>query len=80
MMLCIVRVAVRLLLGREADLAMGASPNPNPGSSGTDNDSGPLGMVDVMIDEYRSDGQVPTYPRCLSKHIHTRTNSHTQTL
>ena len=60
MMLCIVRVAVRLLLAREADLAS-ASPSPSPSSSVDSASNGPLGMVDVMVDEYRSDGQVITH-------------------
>ena len=58
MMLCIVRVAVRLLLAREADLA-----SASPSTGAVTSNGGPLGMVDVMIDEYRSDGQVPTHPR-----------------
>jgi len=57
MMLCIVRVAVRLLLAREADLAS-ASGIASPDSGADTSNIGPLGMVDVMIDEYRTDGQV----------------------
>ena len=59
MMLCIVRVAVRLLLAREADLSSASG----SGSSNADTSNrGPLGMVDVMVDEYRADGQVSNNP------------------
>lgn len=60
MMLCILRVATRLLLAREADRATATAATAGPGGgsgsgSATDNRGGPLGMIDLAVEYAMTD-------------------------